>query len=141
MLFKINEKMQKQTQKIYEINAKTDAKADAKKNERPKFQNFKKNLTCKATKKSKPVWEKKRPASLGKSEKLSPAQKASAKAAAKGAATLAGPTKRPLRSGLKLSKDAASVPTARRAQMANVKPTPAAAASAAAGNEECAWRL
>ena len=36
-----------------------------------------------ATKKSKPVWEKKRPASLGKSEKLSPAQKASAKAAAK----------------------------------------------------------
>jgi hypothetical protein len=30
-----------------------------------------------------PVWEKKRPASLGKSKKLTPAQKASAKASAK----------------------------------------------------------
>jgi hypothetical protein len=37
-----------------------------------------------ATKKaSKPVWEKPRPKSLGKSKKLTPAQKASAKAAAK----------------------------------------------------------
>ena len=36
-----------------------------------------------ATKKpSKPVWEKPRPKSLGKSKKLTPAQKASAKAAA-----------------------------------------------------------
>ncbi len=31
----------------------------------------------------KPVWEKPRPKSLGKSKKLTPAQKASAKAAAK----------------------------------------------------------
>lgn len=31
----------------------------------------------------KPVWDKKRPAGLGKSKKLSPAQKASAKASAK----------------------------------------------------------
>ena len=30
-----------------------------------------------------PVWKKKRPASLGKSKKLTPAQKASAKASAK----------------------------------------------------------
>lgn len=30
----------------------------------------------------KPVWDRKRPASLGKPKKLSPAQKASAKAAA-----------------------------------------------------------
>jgi len=36
-----------------------------------------------AKKASKPVWEKARPKSLGKSKKLSPAQKASAKAAAK----------------------------------------------------------
>jgi len=34
-------------------------------------------------KSTKPVWEKPRPKSLGKSKKLSPAQKASAKAAAK----------------------------------------------------------
>jgi hypothetical protein len=32
---------------------------------------------------SKPVWEKPRPKSLGKSKKLTPAQKAKAKAAAK----------------------------------------------------------
>lgn len=31
----------------------------------------------------KPIWDKKRPAELGKSKKLSPAQKASAKASAK----------------------------------------------------------
>ena len=36
-----------------------------------------------AAKKSKPVWEKARPKSLGKPKKLSPAQKASAKASAK----------------------------------------------------------
>lgn len=36
-----------------------------------------------AKKASKPVWEKARPKSLGKSKKLTPAQKASAKAAAK----------------------------------------------------------
>ena len=36
-----------------------------------------------AAKKSKPVWEKARPKSLGKPKKLTPAQKASAKAAAK----------------------------------------------------------
>jgi hypothetical protein len=36
-----------------------------------------------AKKASKPVWEKARPKSLGKPKKLSPAQKASAKAAAK----------------------------------------------------------
>ena len=34
-------------------------------------------------KSNKPVWEKPRPKSLGKSKKLTPAQKASAKAAAK----------------------------------------------------------
>lgn len=34
-------------------------------------------------KSAKPVWEKPRPKSLGKSKKLTPAQKASAKAAAK----------------------------------------------------------
>lgn len=31
----------------------------------------------------KPVWDKKRPSALGKSKKLTPAQKASAKASAK----------------------------------------------------------
>ena len=36
-----------------------------------------------AKKSNKPVWEKARPKSLGKSKKLTPAQKASAKAAAK----------------------------------------------------------
>ena len=36
-----------------------------------------------AAKKSKPVWEKARPKSLGAPKKLSPAKKASAKAAAK----------------------------------------------------------
>ena len=36
-----------------------------------------------AAKKSKPVWEKARPKSLGKPKKLTPAQKAKAKAAAK----------------------------------------------------------
>jgi len=36
-----------------------------------------------AAKKSKPVWEKARPKSLGKPKKLTPAQKASAKVAAK----------------------------------------------------------
>jgi ribosomal protein L15E len=36
-----------------------------------------------AKKRSKPVWEKARPKSLGKPKKLTPAQKASAKAAAK----------------------------------------------------------
>ena len=36
-----------------------------------------------AKKASKPVWEKARPKSLGKSKKLTPAQKAKAKAAAK----------------------------------------------------------
>lgn len=36
-----------------------------------------------AKKASKPVWEKARPKSLGKPKKLTPAQKASAKAAAK----------------------------------------------------------
>lgn len=36
-----------------------------------------------AKKRSKPVWEKPRPKSLGKSKKLTPAQKAKAKAAAK----------------------------------------------------------
>jgi hypothetical protein len=36
-----------------------------------------------AAKKSKEVWEKARPKSLGKPKKLTPAQKASAKAAAK----------------------------------------------------------
>jgi hypothetical protein len=36
-----------------------------------------------AAKKSKPVWEKARPKSLGTPKKLTPAQKASAKAAAK----------------------------------------------------------
>ena len=36
-----------------------------------------------AAKKSKPVWEKARPKSLGKPKKLTPTQKASAKAAAK----------------------------------------------------------
>jgi ribosomal protein L15E len=35
-----------------------------------------------AKRKSKPVWEKPRPKSLGKSKKLTPAQKESAKAAA-----------------------------------------------------------
>ena len=38
-----------------------------------------------AAKKSKPVWEKARPKSLGKSKKLSPAKKAAAKASAKAA--------------------------------------------------------
>jgi len=48
----------------------------------------KKNYTQRkimAAKKSKPVWEKERPKSLGAPKKLSPAQKASAKAAAKAA--------------------------------------------------------
>ncbi len=36
-----------------------------------------------AAKKSKPVWKKPRPKSLGKSKKLTPAQKSKAKAAAK----------------------------------------------------------
>ena len=36
-----------------------------------------------AKKRSKPVWEKARPKSLGKPKKLTPAQKAKAKAAAK----------------------------------------------------------
>ena len=36
-----------------------------------------------AAKKSKPVWEKARPKSLGKPKKLTPTQKAKAKAAAK----------------------------------------------------------
>ena len=36
-----------------------------------------------AKKSNKPVWEKPRPKSLGKPKKLTPAQKASAKAAAK----------------------------------------------------------
>lgn len=36
-----------------------------------------------AAKKNKPVWEKARPKSLGKPKKLTPAQKAKAKAAAK----------------------------------------------------------
>lgn len=36
-----------------------------------------------AKKQSKPVWEKARPKSLGKPKKLTPAQKAKAKAAAK----------------------------------------------------------
>ena len=36
-----------------------------------------------AKKRNKPVWEKARPKSLGKPEKLTPAQKAKAKAAAK----------------------------------------------------------
>jgi len=38
-----------------------------------------------AAKKSKPVWEKARPKSLGASKKLSPAKKAAAKASAKAA--------------------------------------------------------
>lgn len=38
-----------------------------------------------AERKSKPVWEKPRPKGLGKSKPLSPAKKASAKAAAKAA--------------------------------------------------------
>jgi hypothetical protein len=38
-----------------------------------------------ASKKSKPVWEKARPKSLGASKKLTAAQKASAKASAKAA--------------------------------------------------------
>ena len=38
-----------------------------------------------ATKKSKPVWEKARPKSLGAPKKLSPAKKAAAKASAKAA--------------------------------------------------------
>ena len=38
-----------------------------------------------AKKTSKPVWEKARPKSLGKSKKLSPAKKAAAKASAKAA--------------------------------------------------------
>lgn len=40
---------------------------------------------AKAKKSNKPVWEKPRPKSLGKSKKLSPAKKAAAKASAKAA--------------------------------------------------------
>jgi len=40
---------------------------------------------CKACGGEKPVWEKPRPKSLGKSKPLTPAKKASAKAAAKAA--------------------------------------------------------